>query len=628
MNKTFKKVLSVVLSLAMVMTSITVYNTTAKAVDVASIEFSSVTVKNGMIDKVEWTNPEATKSNKIYIYTEDKAADITAETVFDAADSAKSADANWVWNDNAEIRTWVNNVITNKGGTITGMKENGGSYVIVVVDYDVDGNVIAFGKTDTIVVEPFVVDNDNLNFAGTKYETMLENDGPTFTWNLITGAVRYNFTATLDGVVKMNKDFSNTTESYYYWSSDVQGSAPGQTYTVTLKAYNAEGDVITQESIEGVAAYYKEVAPVEPNQTEEVDQEIVSVDNVAEWIDIPGTAENGATAQVSQNINANAGLYGFYETAGTPQDWNNVRNVAIANEPVLAFVKGANENIIIGNNDGKGMKYLNPKNDNNTLVWQGGGDCIYINQSLLSAATGETKYYSVTVGTDTFLIKVVGADPVTYHKVTIDGTEVAQVAEGDTYTVAGDAEYGYYADGVAYKAGAEITVNADVAFTSINTLSVTAEQGAGIRLVNDDKGAGIRFQATVSSDNMTAVESAAITEGMLITANDLYEAKGDSALDLTSAYTYKNIVNTGWYNDTVGTYCGSIVKIAESNYIRSFIARAYVTVTYSDGSTKTVYSNMTGARSIQYVASAIKNAGYPNIAEADKELVDKFAAAK
>lgn len=33
MNKTFKKVLSIVLSLAMVATSITVYNTTAKAAD-------------------------------------------------------------------------------------------------------------------------------------------------------------------------------------------------------------------------------------------------------------------------------------------------------------------------------------------------------------------------------------------------------------------------------------------------------------------------------------------------------------------------------------------------------------------------------------------------------------------
>ena len=217
---------------------------------------------------------------------------------------------------------------------------------------------------------------------------------------------------------------------------------------------------------------------------------------------------------------------------------------------------------------------------------------------------------------------------VTTYNVSIDGTVVDTVEEGKEYTLPAIAEYGYYADGAMYKAGTTVTVNSEIAFTSVNTLSVTAEKGAGIRLVNDDKGAGIRFQATVSSDNMTAVESAAITEGMLITANDLYEAKGESALDFTSTYTYKNIVNNGWYNGTVGTYCGSIVKIVESNYIRSFIARAYVTVTYSDGSTKTVYSNMTGARSIQGVATAIKNAGYPNIAEADKALVDKFAAAK
>ncbi len=66
----------------------------------------------------------------------------------------------------------------------------------------------------------------------------------------------------------------------------------------------------------------------------------------------------------------------------------------------------------------------------------------------------------------------------------------------------------------------------------------------------------------------------------------------------------------------------------ESNYIKNFIARAYVTVNYEDGSSTTVYSNMSDVRSIQYVATAIKNAGYPDIAEVYKSVIDTFAAAK
>ena len=237
---------------------------------------------------------------------------------------------------------------------------------------------------------------------------------------------------------------------------------------------------------------------------------------------------------------------------------------------------------------------------------------------------GYTNEPDVTTGS-----VVVDEPSVTTKTVTVDGTKVADVEAGATYTLPTTAEYGYYADGVMYRPGATVTVNSDIAFTSVNTLSVTAEQGAGIRLLNDDKGAGIRFQATVTSDNMEAVKSTVITEGMLITANDLYETLGNSELFLNSQYTFKNIPNDGtWYNGQTGTYCGSIVKIAESNYIRNFIAKAYVIITYSDGGKKAVYSEMTGARSIKYVATAIKNAGYPNIADADKVLVDKFAAAK
>lgn len=222
------------------------------------------------------------------------------------------------------------------------------------------------------------------------------------------------------------------------------------------------------------------------------------------------------------------------------------------------------------------------------------------------------------------------------YSVKVDSAESAKVEKNAIYTLPTDAKYGYFDGTNMYKPGAAVTVVSDMAFTSVNELSVTIAQGAGIRL---NGSAGIRFQATASSDNMNAVASDAITEGMLITANDLYENLGNRVLDFTSTYTYKDIENAGWFDangnevaddDEIGTYCGSIVNITESNYIRSFIARAYITVTYTDGEALTVYSNnMSSVRSIAQVAQNLIAAGaLGNYTEAQQTLINAFAAAK
>ena len=212
-----------------------------------------------------------------------------------------------------------------------------------------------------------------------------------------------------------------------------------------------------------------------------------------------------------------------------------------------------------------------------------------------------------------------------YIAVSLDGAEVAQVdPEGGEYTLPTDAKYGYYCDGKMYKAGSEVTVTEDMAFTSVNELSVTMVDKAGIRYIGS---AGIRFQSTITSDNMDAVDSAAITEGTLITAVDIYESKGQP-LTLTSDYTKIDVKNSGWYakDDALKTrtYCGSICNVIESNYIRHFTARAYVTVTYVDGEAVTYYSNMGPDRTISGVAAAVKADGYPGIVEEYRSVIDSF----
>ena len=185
-----------------------------------------------------------------------------------------------------------------------------------------------------------------------------------------------------------------------------------------------------------------------------------------------------------------------------------------------------------------------------------------------------------------------------------EGDSTTEAAYGDTYTVNGDATYGYYYNEEMYKKGDGLTVKDNINLEAVNTLNLSILNGAGIRKADPY---GMRFQTTVTSDNYKAVnEQKAIKEGMLITTKDLYEKNGN-VLEKESNYTKLDIANNGWYGENesakTNTYCGSVVNIKEENFARGFIANAYVTITYKDGTTTTVYSdNMSDTRSVAQVA--------------------------
>lgn len=227
-----------------------------------------------------------------------------------------------------------------------------------------------------------------------------------------------------------------------------------------------------------------------------------------------------------------------------------------------------------------------------------------------------TTYNEVPEGVTTG-VEVLSAPQV--PKATIDGTEV-EVKDGKV--TLGDAQYGYYCNGKMYKAGSEVEVTEDMAFTSVKELNITMAPGAGIRYIGDS---GLRFQAKITSDNMDAVASDAITEGTLITTSDIYSDGKNGELDLTYAKPKLNIVNSGWFNNQTGVYCGSVCKIAEGNYKREFVARAYVTIKYENADDVTVYSGMGPSRSVQFVAQAIIADGYKGIVEEYHSVIDNFA---
>ena len=236
-----------------------------------------------------------------------------------------------------------------------------------------------------------------------------------------------------------------------------------------------------------------------------------------------------------------------------------------------------------------------------------------------------TTYNEVPAGVQTG-VEVLSA-PATYT-LTVDGTPTS-VTEGSTYTF-GDNAQGYYdtTNSVAYASGETITVNSNITVTSIN-LNVAMQKGASVRLATPT---GLRFQTVITSGNDIAVSDILnkdfVTTGTLITTFDLFSANG-SVLDKDSKYTTLDIANSGWYNDEVGKFCGSIIKIKKDNYEKKFIGVGYVTITYNNGDTYSVCADVNetdNARSIYYVANAVKDAGYKNCDETQKSIIDKYLA--
>lgn len=233
----------------------------------------------------------------------------------------------------------------------------------------------------------------------------------------------------------------------------------------------------------------------------------------------------------------------------------------------------------------------------------------------------------------TIYFKVVGEEGTTKYTVSIDGTE-KQYEEGATITVPADGQ-GYYnvTKKEAYAPGTELTVNENMTLKSIE-LNVTMTKGASIRLAAPT---GLRFQTTVKSGNGIAADeilnSKTVTTGTLITTLDLYTTHGNTLTkESASIYTVLDIANNGWFgeesNKETGKFCGSIIKIQGKNYGRKFIAVGYATINYSNGDTKTVYAEVTenNAKSIEYVANEVqKSAAYKNnYTDAQKAIINKY----
>lgn len=242
-----------------------------------------------------------------------------------------------------------------------------------------------------------------------------------------------------------------------------------------------------------------------------------------------------------------------------------------------------------------------------------------VSKDIPGGADYEVKASDLTSGFHTLVVTdYYGKESVTIYfkvatKYTVSIDENSQTCEAGATIVLPANDQGYYdvTKKVAYAPGTELTVNENMTLKSIE-LNVTMTPGASIRLAAPT---GLRFQTTVKSGNGIAADeilnSKTVTTGTLITTLDLYRTNGNT-LTKDSTYTVLDIANVGWFNDgtktETGKFCGSIIKIQKENYGRKFIAVGYATINYSNGDSKTVYAEVTenNAKSIKYVAEKVQ----------------------
>lgn len=653
--KRMKKVLSIVLSLAMILTSITIYDAkTTKAEDDNEQAFSDfeVAVNEKQTITAKWSHKVGYK-DYVYIYSKDEAETINESTDFKKQDShdAISTNNDWNWNQSADgVNADADNIYRSKDSSIETQK--GGEWVLVVLRRKKDDNsLVAFHKSDVIKTIESVITNKkfNLRSTGIDYTKPVANAGPTFIWDAVSGAEKYIIEYIDEETKKIiaTYEYTNKQFTHYKYFSDIKGTKAGETYTVKVSAKDSEGSTIHYENgdtyeIKGVAKYYEAPAVEDPDKTEKnVEQTgYTNAEDIKDWKKLDGRTSDGSTAWISQAVYDSMaayecnGLLPAGDPVGGKQKYNISSNLKAVD--VFAFVaKDGRPTAVVIN----GTRYLNATA--NTLVYVG-NDCIYINQSLLTIPEGQnTADYIITPegsnGTPTFVLQLRKDERFT---VSINGNETEKVETNKTYTLPTEenVEY-YYNNGKIYKPGTEVEITEDIDFVTINNISVNFTNGAAIR-IDDNQAGGIRFKADV--DVTCGVESEkeniinAVQTGILLTTQDKLDKANNAELNIDNIETIGkvlNIENKGWFNDEVGSYCASLVNIVEANYPRTFVARAYIKVTSNDG-VDYVYSQDNGdeysksvIRTIKGIANSIfkDKTEFNGYSDDEKSLIKKFA---
>lgn len=159
------------------------------------------------------------------------------------------------------------------------------------------------------------------------------------------------------------------------------------------------------------------------------------------------------------------------------------------------------------------------------------------------------------------------------------------------------------------------TLNVDVGASGTVTPKYLHMSSAGntIRLVSGSE--GIRFLTEVNLAEYNAlagIPGVKLERGTLIVPKFYLESLGNELTFASLSANNKKHLNVragAWYEEQTETalFAGSIANIYESHYMLEFVATGYITVTYTNGTTATFYSEKSPAAGIT-VYSLAKNA--------------------
>ncbi len=180
---------------------------------------------------------------------------------------------------------------------------------------------------------------------------------------------------------------------------------------------------------------------------------------------------------------------------------------------------------------------------------------------------------------------------------------------------------GYMIEGNLYPAGTELKYNAQSTTVTAIFADFAMFNSASVRM---DEPTGLRFSTQLDCFTYLAEQEITFQLGTLIAkASDI--SSGDAIdyekLTTNAAVAKLNIVSTVQVNAPNGytQFNAAVVNLAERLYPEEFAARAYMTITYADGSTETVYAKVSdNTRSVTDVATmaladtkVLQTTGYP-----------------
>lgn len=611
-SKRKQGILAIICTIAMIVTSITVYNPREVKADT---DYSKLTYNYKYYGEAYMKGSENTKSPwKVAIDESQSKGDIVNWMTTGAGNLNFYNDMfmNVTWHGNypdatleingvkvenggvgvqvfaaAEIhvnaKEWINN---NAYNVVKVTSKDGSQYVTFIVA--TGDKAVTSSEETTVAQKPSAPEGllANINDLKTNY---------TIAFATVTGATSYKFY--LNG--KYIKDITNGGPNGIVTVEEL-GLEAGKTYKFGVSAVNAAGesDITTIDVIapgkeeETTTAPYKdgEVLVNESNKTIEVPSYSDGDSWQKEYNNTPVKYVKGKkyVAEVVVSSTAAKEIKMVFQRNSIWDfiDSNSGYDVSIAagNKVKITYVFEATQST----NDGNFDIHLGSVADATTLVFE---------------SKKLTTYNEVPDGVQTG-VEVLEAPGTTKYTVSIDGTE-KQYEEGATITVPADGQ-GYYdaEKKVAYAPKEVITVDRNITVTSIR-LNVAMESGAGIKLTTPT---GLRFKTNVTGTTDILSQSDIIKTGTIITASDILDGGTVDDNFVNSNKLKLNIENenNGWYGNTVGTFCASIVELQEENYARDFVGVGYVTIKYNNKTDKTIYAPSGTVRAVATVAQNIK----------------------